>query len=623
MNIKNKFVLIGAFTLISMLGIVGFGQYTENKVQVFNQLGINISQVESGMLMLRRNEKDFLARKAIKYSRKFKDNYTVLQKKVLELAASAKNAGISISAVSKLENSFNEYRILFFRLVLIQKQIGLNPKDALYGQLCSAVHKAEAAIKATGDQLLRADMLQLRRNEKDFMLRLNKKYIKKFIRNIAVFSKHLKNSKHASNDKNSIERFIKVYKTSFLKLAKSSELKGLNSKSGILGAMRNSVHKAESELSQLALMLNKIIKTEIGSVAKLNLVTFLAGVVLTVILLSIIAWIALGILRPVQQLAVIMTRAANESDLSLRMGLKTGDEVGKTSQAFDHMLGQFQQIIEKVTSSASKISVATSKMSVVTSETNQGIQEQLSQTEQLATAMNEMTVTVHEVANHASQAAKSASEANRECENGRSVVNTAVETNNTLSDSIANAADAIRLVEEDSDRIGTVLDVIRGIAEQTNLLALNAAIEAARAGEQGRGFAVVADEVRTLAGRTQNSTQEIQKMIESLQSRSKEAVELMDKSRQQTRKGVEQTNSAGDALAAIVNAVTEISEMNMQIASAAEEQSSVAEEINRNVNGINTISEKSATGASLTAQSSDDLAHLAHDLQALASQFKI
>jgi methyl-accepting chemotaxis protein len=192
-----------------------------------------------------------------------------------------------------------------------------------------------------------------------------------------------------------------------------------------------------------------------------------------------------------------------------------------------------------------------------------------------------------------------------------------------LAKEVEKAAGVIQQLEGESKNIGSVLDVIKSIAEQTNLLALNAAIEAARAGEQGRGFAVVADEVRTLAGRTQESTSEIEEMITRLQSGANNAVKVMEEGKDMTQVGVEQAASAGEALQTINEAVTKISDMNTQIASAAEEQSAVTEEINRSIVNINQVAEQSATGAGHVASASDDLARLAEQLKGLVENFKV
>lgn len=262
-------------------------------------------------------------------------------------------------------------------------------------------------------------------------------------------------------------------------------------------------------------------------------------------------------------------------------------------------------------------------MSVITVSSTENVSKQQRETEQVATAMNEMTATVMEVSNNAEQAAESTGQADTQAQEGRQVVNDTVESINLLAKEVDSAANVIHELEQNSDSIGSVLEVIRGIAEQTNLLALNAAIEAARAGEQGRGFAVVADEVRSLASRTQQSTQEIQSMIERLQSGAQRAVEVMATSRTRAQSSVEKSEKAGDSLTVITEAMSNIMAMNTQIAEASKQQSEVAEEINQNIVNISTIAEESASSTSELSQSNIALAELSSKLQGLVGQFKI
>jgi methyl-accepting chemotaxis protein len=257
------------------------------------------------------------------------------------------------------------------------------------------------------------------------------------------------------------------------------------------------------------------------------------------------------------------------------------------------------------------------------SQSNTGIQQQSSEIDQVATAIEEMSATVQEVARNAAAAADAADRANTASSNGNSVVSGVGASIQSLSKEVNQATTIIRELESESDNIGTVIDVIRGIAEQTNLLALNAAIEAARAGEQGRGFAVVADEVRTLASRTQQSTEEIHAMIDRLQQGARNAVNAMQAGQEKSGDSVSKSEEARAALQSIETAVGEINDMNVQIASAAEEQSAVAEEINRNVVAIRDISRQTTAGVQQTAGSSQNLLQVARQLQSLVNEFKV
>jgi methyl-accepting chemotaxis protein len=316
-------------------------------------------------------------------------------------------------------------------------------------------------------------------------------------------------------------------------------------------------------------------------------------------------------------------RQLEEGDLTARFTIQSHDEMARIAATLNHMVEGFGKVVAKVLRSTDQVASAAEELSAVTEQTAHGVTEQRAETDQVATAMNEMSATVREVAGNAASAAETTRKASEEAKAGQGVVAQTVEAINSLAAEVERAVATIHGLEQNSREIGTILDVIKGIAEQTNLLALNAAIEAARAGEQGRGFAVVADEVRTLAGRTQRSTEEIHAMIERLQAGAHGAVKVMEEGRRKTGATVEMATRTGTSLQNIVAAVALINDMNTQIASAAEQQSAVAEEMDRNITNIARVSDQTAAGSEQTAQSSHELARLAQELQHLVAHFRV
>ena len=318
-----------------------------------------------------------------------------------------------------------------------------------------------------------------------------------------------------------------------------------------------------------------------------------------------------------------MEAIAKDDDLSYSVVVESRDEVGAMGDAFNRMIAKFKQSLHAVADVTQQLHDVSDQVSHVADTTLQAVVEQRTETDMVASAMNEMSATVQEVARHATQTAAASQGADEESRQGVLVAQQAIEGIHELIAEIESAAQVVQQVETDTANISAVLDVIKGIAEQTNLLALNAAIEAARAGEQGRGFAVVADEVRTLASRTQKSTEEIQNMIERLQHGVKNAVGAMEGAQQRATKGSDCVEKASQSLHVIAAEVATINDMNTQIATAAEEQSAVAEEINRNITTISSIADNTSTGATQTARSSEELVRLAAELRRLVNQFKL
>ncbi|HHJ17907.1 MAG TPA: methyl-accepting chemotaxis protein [Gammaproteobacteria bacterium] len=349
-----------------------------------------------------------------------------------------------------------------------------------------------------------------------------------------------------------------------------------------------------------------------------------SGITSLIIGLLVFGWLGRSIVGPLQRAAERMNDiASGEGDLTQRLAARGNDEVTAIANGFNQFASRIQEMVQQVGGSTDALAGAADDLEEVTSTTRDGVQRQRSEIDQVATAMTEMAATVQEVARNAATAAEAARDANEEAGSGKHVVEETIQAINALASEVQSASDVINQLAADSEAIGGVLDVIRGIAEQTNLLALNAAIEAARAGEQGRGFAVVADEVRTLAQRTQTSTQEIQSMIEKVQSGARNAVSVMESGREQAEGSVSKAGEAGSSLETINSAVSAINDMNMQIASAAEEQSAVAEEINRNIVNIGSVADETAEGSNRIASANEDLVRLGGQLQSIVSMFKV
>nr|WP_162095714.1 methyl-accepting chemotaxis protein [Pseudomonas chlororaphis] len=348
------------------------------------------------------------------------------------------------------------------------------------------------------------------------------------------------------------------------------------------------------------------------------------GLLAAVLGLLLVWLMARSVTRPILGVAHMLEDiASGEGDLTRRLAYDKKDELGQLAGWFNRFLDKLQPIIAEVKRSVQDARGTADQSSAIATQTSAGMEQQYRQVDQVATASHEMSATAQDVARSAAQAAQAARDADQATRQGLSVIDRTTASIDHLAADMSTAMTQVEGLAANSEKIGTVLEVIRAIAEQTNLLALNAAIEAARAGEAGRGFAVVADEVRNLARRTQESVEETRQVIEELQSGTQDVVGSMGNSHRQAQGSVEQVGQAVTALRQIGDAVTVISDMNLQIASAAEEQSAVAEEINNNVATIRDVTESLSEQANESARVSQSLNSLANQQQSLMDQFRV
>ena len=361
-----------------------------------------------------------------------------------------------------------------------------------------------------------------------------------------------------------------------------------------------------------------------GPINASSLTLILLNLIVAGVLIAIGLWVAMGVARPVHRASNMLNQiASGDADLTRQMPVDTQDEVGQLAKAFNHFVHQLKVLIQAVGDTAKEVTYTAEELNQAAAKTETNTDNQQQSVDMVAAAINQMGATVQEIAQNANETADAAKQASKESHDGQLVVNTTVDGINSLFDKMQGASKVITTLATDVGEISTVLAVIKGISEQTNLLALNAAIEAARAGEQGRGFAVVADEVRTLAQRTHESTEEINTMVLKLQNGAQDAVSAMNSGIETAQDSVESADTAGKSLAKITQAINAITDLSMQVATATEEQSSVVNELNNHILNIKTMSDDTARETKTVSKKCKELTDASGRLNGMVSQFKL
>ncbi|MGK0268249.1 MAG: methyl-accepting chemotaxis protein [Paraglaciecola sp.] len=638
MKIKLKLMLsLGSLSLIILL-IGAFAIFSLSKLERQNSIYSAISLADVFMYRARLAQADFMITADPQFTQKTMENVAAALDSLNKTKPVMAN-NTSISQVDAIQDAINRFKDNFVNLTVAKEK---------YVSGNASSEATAVSVNLEIDRVLTSIETFYEQNQSDFdefYRYLAAKAFKDSFNEIQPLLSQYHKSGDAQIAKsisvliNELKRKIPQLKTMMKGEQTLQFLAKLEGDINQYASLIDATKEADLSLARVTLLLfesaNKAssmsaelleVERKIASSVRQGVYTTVPISAVAALILSFILslWLARGILTPVNATnAMLKDISEGEGDLTKRIVIMTKDEVGELGQNFNNFVQKLQKIIGEIATVTSQVAASSEEMSVITQQTSLGVSNQKKETEQVASAMTQMSATVKEVNDNAEKASQAADIANEAALEGKLVVEQTVQAINGLSGDVAESANVIEQLKGHSENIGNVLDVIKSIADQTNLLALNAAIEAARAGEQGRGFAVVADEVRTLAKRTQQSTQQIEGLIEVLQTGANRAVDVMTKSCDRSRVTVDLAKNAGNSLNSIGQAVETILHMNAQIVVATGEQNVVTEEITRSVVNIQTVSEETELGAQQTSDTSSQLAQLSVQLATMVGQFRI
>lgn len=611
LTIKQKLYVIVSLVILGLLGLYLENAANQTKVTNLVEIKSELKDLQIAMLQLRRSEKDFLLRKNVKYQQTFSNTFKHALQLINGLEQRLVTTDFTGTKLLVIKNGLQNYQQIFEQLIAASTAQGLDRNSGFYGKLRNATHSLEENITAVNDYESHTYLLTLRRHEKDFILRNEEKYLGRLLDT----ADKLKIRLSTSDSQNLLSTYISEFKKYF----EISNTIGLDENSGIRGSMRAAVNNVESELKQEITRLNSYISENIEQSHSQHLAVTLIVSLLIAVAVMIVAQ---QIIAPLNSFSKRISEIRKGNDLTQRTE-ERHDEIGTISKEFNIFMAHFQTLIVSINQTVDALSVSSSVVSKSVAKTTEGIVNQSHESDMVATAVTEMGIVAGEIANNARLTKEKTDEASVKALEGKEKLDGTVVNINELSAQLINAGEEIVQLQEKSNGITSVLEVIKGIADQTNLLALNAAIEAARAGEQGRGFAVVADEVRTLAIRTQDSTAEITNIINELQVTTSEIVNTVGICKAQGLNSVTQAQETEEVLNEIITDVNAIAEMTVLVATAVEQQSIVVKEVDENIIRIRDIGEQVASDSQENSIASDDVAALASELHQEASIFKI
>lgn len=628
LTISNKLYLI-ILTLVVALITLGATFYhtqslsreSEKTQQAFERIFDRVHQLEVNVLLLRQYEKNFLLQKDTAQLEQHENVLARVDASLATLSDIAQDP-VQRKALTRVKENIDNYRQRFVEVTQLMTQIGLSEKEGYLGWLRKLVHKVENTLKREDELEVSVSMLMLRRHEKDFLAREDWKYVKRHGQELDNnFFRYLKDSYMDDMTIRLVTQQIQQYRAAFLKVADATN--AINEKTAEFHQAVSSITPSLEQLVKHTHALSETANRETQNVSQQAAYVYYGTLlVLCLTLIPFISWTNRSIHQSIHNVVTMLKRiATGDADLNYRLPVTTQDEMGEMATNFNRFMDKLQTMLNSIRDLSQRLNQLSEQAQQTSIETGQEISQQTVTISNTADAISTLSTAVSGVTQHAQHAAEQTQTANQSASTGAEKIQELINSTHRLADSVHSASIKIKTLDKETDAIGDVLNLISDIAEQTTLLALNAAIESARAGQHGRGFAVIADEVRLLSEHTHQATDDIRSLILELQQSTKEVLTMMDSSVNLAKSNVDQSSTANESLTQLTQMIDEITRCNSDIATLTSQQNTISDTINHQFNQVNDVIQSISESAQTMASDRGDLAQNAVLLDTLTDDF--